>query len=318
MFIEQLKRQPLLQIIWTGLIIAILSLLFYLTPTKGFYKLSPFIADSFPLADQLWKRILISAASFILLFVSLFKLSSVLRNYHFTADSRFDMLFLLLPFLLIFPELLFHINLAIFIFFLQKALQLQFEVHTQIRINREIALLALYMSFSSMFFPKALLIAVILYLGVLIQRGFYLKEFLIYFLLLGLPYYFIASILYLLELPFTFYIDLEPNLYQLGGFDIATITLLGFSGLFLIFLFKSITLSSKAVLRSKAQFRNFYNLLIVGLAVFIIFKPVEGIAIMFLPIFSIFASTLPEMKKSWIYESSLILLALISLLGFFS
>lgn len=316
MLIEQLRRHPLFQITWTVVLLVALGVVFLKYDPPQLNSISPFLSEEFMPVTTIWHKLVIYVFSFLLLFISLFQLSSLLRNYHFTGDSRFDMLFLLLPFLLLFPSLLFHIELALFIYFLQRALQLLFSIHTQIRINREISLMAVYMSLASLLFPFALVIALILYLGILVQRGFYIRELLIYLILLGLPFYFISALIYLFDLPFLYSFNFDFHLPELNSWNAFEIFRGGFVLIFIYFFLKSFLLNSKAVLRSKAQFRNYYGLTLIGAFVFLFNNETEGVALFFLPFFAIFGSTYPELRKKWVFESLLILLSVVAILQY--
>lgn len=311
MLIEKIKNQIGMQLLWLVLVLSAL-LLTLTTFQVETITLSPFLR-SFDLQQLKYWGFLLPILSFLILFFSLFQLSSLLRSYHFTADSRMEMLFLLSPFLIYFPDLFYRLDLVLFIFLLQRSLKLQFDVHTQINIKKEIALMALNMSIASLFFPKALLVALLLYLGILIQRGFYLKEFLIYLILLGLPYYFLFSFIYLFDWPFLYKLDLAFQRPDQFALTLSNLNLLLLSLLSFYLLLRSISINSRAVLRSKAQFRNFYNLTLVAIFVLIFLSHVEGVAILCLPLFAIFAQVYPHLKKKWVYESILILLTVLQI-----
>lgn len=310
MIIEQLRKQPIFQIVWSALILVAISLMFLISGSDASISLGPFLDQPLFEFDHILSKLLVFIMSFILLFASLLRLSSLLRNYHFTGDSRFDMLFLLLPFVILFSNLLFHLDHAIFIYLLLRALELQFIIHTQIRINKEIALIALCMSFASLLFPKALIIAFLLYLGILIQRGFYLKELFIYLIVISLPYYFIFSFVYLFDLPYHFQIDVIPSIPESYSLEELSISRIMFVLLGVLILVKSFSKYSRAVLRSKAQFRNFFNLLLIGLLVYFFYDMLEGVSIAFLSVFAIFATTYEELNRKWIYELLLILVSI--------
>jgi|GEM_PF-3669635 len=313
MLIDQLKKQPLFQIIWSLLILMGLLIIFQFSDHIKLSGFTPFLGENAIDLDQLWLRVLFLLMNFSLLFSSLFRLSSLLRNFHFTGDSRFEMLFLLLTVLLLFPDLLFHLEYGIFVYFLQRSLSLQFNIHTQLKVNREMSLIALNMSIASLFFPYALVVALALYLGILNQRGFYLKEFLIYLISITLPFYFIASLLFLFDLPFLYHFDFNYELIKIEEIRIEELALLAFAFLFSLFLFKNISINSKAVLRSKDQFRNFYYLLLLGLLICLLTNSNEGLPIMLLSLFAIFSSSILEMRRYWIYEMALILITGLSI-----
>lgn len=313
MIIEKIRSEPSFQIIWTLLLVLALICIYYFSEAPEFLQLSPFFQDESMRLDAIWKRITVFSISFVLVFVSLISLSNLLRNYNFTGDSRMEMLFLLLPILLLNPSLFYRLDLCLFIFFLQRALKVQFDIHTQITIKREIVYLALYMSMAAVFYPNSILVAAILYFGILAQRGFYLKEFLIYLILLALPFYFIFSILYLLDLPNLYAFEWDYHLPRPIEFNNQIIARIIFSAFFLVLLFRSVLLNSKAILRSKAQFRNLYVLLFLGILFYLFTIQEEGIAIAFLPIFAVFAHSYTSFSRKWILELILCLISLLSL-----
>jgi len=315
MLIERLRSQPILQIIWSVIILTILLVVY---PNEEGLQLSPFLPPNFFEFANGWIKPIFFLSSFGLLFASLFRLSSLLRNFSFTGDSRFDMLFFLLPIMLLFPELLIRLDLALFIFLLQSSLKLQFEIHTQVSIRKEIALMGFYMSLASIFYPLALLVAILLYVGILLQRGFYLRELLIYLICLGLPFYFIASLIYLLDLPFLYSLELNYTLPELPGFSLHTLIRSLFLLVVSFLLLKSIGINSKSILRSKAQFRNFYLLLLLGISISLFMNTAEGFAIAFLSLFAIFSVSQPKVTRNWIIELLLILLSIAEIIQIFT
>lgn len=309
MIVEQIKRIPGLQIVLSAFILLILFLKLPVLATEEMHQITPFIAKNPPLFEEEWFKLLLYSINFLLIFFSLFQLSSLLRNYHFSGDSRFEQLFLLVPFLLLFPSILSSFPLALGIFLLLRSFRLLFRVHTQININSELSWMAFNMSLVSMLDPLAVGLAFLLYIGTVVQRGFYLRELVLSLVVFALPYYLLLSLLYLFDLPIQYNVDLEFDVFVPEN-GIISYLRLAFGLLFLYFLLRSFGINAKEVLRAKAQFRNFYHFLFLALLGFFIHDPQKGAALLLLPIFAVFSQTFPHLKKKWVYESILLLISL--------
>jgi hypothetical protein len=310
MIIEKIKQYTGLQFLLFLVVLLAFCFSAYTNWEKPLYSLSPII-DLGELEDANWFRILILACNFCLLILCLFELSNLLRNHHFASESKIEQLLLLSVFMILFPNPLFNFPLLLSSFLLLRSFRFLFLVHTQVKISKELALMAFYMSLCSMLFPPAIFLAILIYLGVIQQRGFYLKEVTLFLIVFALPYYFLYSFFYLVDLPLNYDWALQFNrpALNLGGLVSYLVIALGL--LMLLLLFFSVTYNSKEVLRSKVQFRNFYYLLFFALFWLFFIDANEGIGLTFVPLLAIYVQSYPRLRKKWIIEGVILLLFLL-------
>ena len=313
MIIESIKRYPALQFLLFGMLLLaywVSSSLLWEMPLTDF---SP-LFDLGELAEKSWFKVAILSLNLLLLMVIIFELSSLLRNHHFAGESKMEQILFAAPFVLLFPETFYNLPLLFTCFLLLRSFRFLFLVHTQIRISRELALMAFYMSICSMLFPPAAFLALLIYIGVLLQRGFYFKELVLFLVVFALPFYFLYAILFLFDLPMVYDfslvfqgIDLKPlkNTFYL---KLALLILLS------VLMFFSFSYNSKEVLRSKAQFRNFYYLFYFSMIWMLVIKVEEGIGIALVPALAIYVQSYPRLRKKWIIEAALLLIFVLALI----
>lgn len=312
MLLDQIRRQPLLQLILSLVVLLIAGLVYIKSSASETILVSPFIQ----LQELEWLKPLMAALNFIILFGSLFQLSTLLRNFKFASDTRFEMLSLMAAYLLLYPSLLFHTELILTIFFLQRALALQFQIHTQLNVKGELAWMAFYMALASFFYPICILITILLYIGILLQRGFFIRELIIYLIVFSLPYYFFLSVFYIADLPLQVDLQFDYSSLELGKMNLLKLLQFCFAIFVFLFLIRSYSLTNKEVLRAKAQFRNFYLLLLFGFIWYLLMDPIEGAAISLLPIFAIFAQSYSSVSKKWIVDTALSIIILLGVVNY--
>ena len=310
MIIEKIRQQPLLQIVWSAVLLAVYVIYFIQLSDQKVYSLSPFIDQLF--FDELsmvWKGVY-TVLTLLVLVAALFQLSKLLRDYHFSGDSRAELMFLLPIVLLLYPQILAHLELAILVLLMVYTLSLQFRIHTQISIRGELAMMGFLMSLATLAYLPSVLIMILLYVGVLFQRGFCIKELFIYLVIYLLPFYLIWAVLKLMDHGLHFNMEFDGSNLLNEGLDALWISRASLLIVFSFFLVLSYLKSGKDVLRSKAQFRNFHLLIYLGLVFYYFLGDVFGLAISLLSVFAIFIRSYSTIKKNWIVDLVLVLIFL--------
>lgn len=312
MIIEKIKQYSGLQLLLFLLVLFAFWFSVYTNWDQALVDLSPFL-ELGDLEKANWFKITVVTANFGLLILSLFELSNLLRNHHFAGESKMEQLLLLAVFIILFPNPLFNFPLLLSSYFLLRSFRFLFLVHTQPKISQELAIMAFYMSLCSMLFPPAAFLALLIYLGVLLQRGFYLKELILFLVVFFLPYYFLHSIFYLSDHTVDYNWALQLKTPTINFPSLILPLIIAFGLLMIVLLFLSFNYNSKEVLRSKAQFRNFYYLFYFAILWLLFVDVDQGFGMAIVPSLAIFVQSYPRIKRKWIIE---LLLLLFYLLGF--
>jgi len=312
MIIDNIKRYSALQFLLFFLVL----LAFWISATslqnEPLTSISP-LFDLGNLVQQNWFKLLVLGINLLLFILILFELSSLLRNHHFAGESKMEQLLFVATYILLFPSTIYNFPLLISSFLLLRSFRLLFLVHTQIRITRELTLMALYMSICSMLFPPSTFLALLVYLGVLLQRGFYFKELVLFLVVFCLPYYFLFSILYLLDLPIVYDFSLKFQGIDLKPLKVSFYLELTMAFLIIVLMIFSFNLLGKEVLRSRDQFRNFYFLFYFAMIWMLLIKVEEGEGIALVPALAIYVQTYPKLKRKWIIEVLLLILYVLAM-----
>lgn len=300
MLFEAINRQPILQLallVVCGLsLFAIYPLLIELP--------NPQMAIGFAFVKELetenWFKLSLASVNLLLLTLTFFRNGSLLRSFKFSNDSRFELFFLMILALLLEPSLLMRTDLVIVLFLLQLSMEFQLQVHTQLKVNGLLGAIAFFLSIGSFFHPFAFVLSLVVYLGVLFQRGFHLREFFIYWIVFALPYYFLLATFYLLDLNFYYFLGFDQlNLIDLS-LSTSAIGLGLFLAFFIILLLRSLALNAKETLRMKAQFRNYYLIFISAILWALLVDHQEGFVFLLLPAAAIFSQAYATLKaKKW-------------------
>jgi len=316
MIVQSIKRLPILQLLVLLLAIFIFAFTFIAEPDQTKVPLSPFFS-TVKLANQGWFISIIGFFNFSFLLLLIFELSSLLRTHHFANDSRIAQLFMLCILLFLFPGFFHNLSLVVSLYLLLRALRLLFLIHTQPFIFKELSWIALYLSVASLWFPPAFLFGLICYIGVLMQRGFYLKELLFYLIIFGLPYYFLYSAFFLIGVEVDYHYPFGENVFS-RDFNLFRGYLgLAFLGLFIFLSFFSFGLIAKEVLRSRAQFRSFYILLLGAFSYSLFIDYQVGVGMALVPLMAIYAQSFQKIKRQWIVEAVLMIFLLASIVSYF-